>query len=588
MLVAATQPAVASEWHFDGVDRTVALSDVHGDFDALVATLQRAELIDEELQWSGGAAHFVLVGDIMDRGPRSRAAMDLLMRLEDEARAAGGKVHILVGNHEIMMLVSDVRYVIAEEFAEFAADETTEDRDRWFTAYHAHREVPGGDIEASRASFDKAFPPGYFAHRKAFAPDGKYGAWLLSKPMIVVVNETAFVHGGLSPTVAETGLEGVNVDLLGEVRLYAEQVQALFEAQILLPTDSNRDHVEILGRLDVTAISDPSAREAIADIQRLNEELFSYQSPHWYRGHTYCSPLAEGDRVAAALDKIAAKRVVVGHTPTPNREVISRLNGRVIEIDTGMNNGYYGGSGHALVIEGGAISVVNEQSPQRTEPVPYARRVGSRPANGLTVEVLEDLLRDGEISTAADDADQLQIMHNGRPVDVRFVEAARSGVYPDVAAYRLDRIMQLDMVPVTVKREHAGDDGSLQFVPVKTMTEQSRQQSMVGGGAWCPLPVQWPNLLVFDALVANPARSAETILYNLSTWEVILTGFGKSFTTSTSKPAYLTDGQVTVGPSWQAALENLDDETLQATFGDVLDKRRIKALAKRRDILLSL
>ncbi|MGI9202311.1 MAG: metallophosphoesterase [Woeseiaceae bacterium] len=587
-LVALAQPVFAAEWHFDNVDRVVAFSDVHGDYDAMVATLQRAELLDEELHWSGGTAHFVLVGDIMDRGPRSRAAMDLLMRMEEESQAAGGKVHVLVGNHEIMNLINDVRYVIAAEYAEFAADEKAEDRDFWFDAYQEHRQMPGGDVEAARADFDKAFPRGFFAHRAAFAPDGKYGSWLFGKPMIVVVNGTAFVHGGLPPTVAETGLEGINVDLLGDVRRYAEQTQVLIGAQLLLPTDRNRDHVEIVERINPATVTDPAVQEAIADVLRLNDPLFSYQSPHWYRGHTYCNPLAEGDRVQAALDKIGAKRVVVGHTPTPNREVISRLGGRVIEVDTGMNSGYYGGSGHALIIENDDIVVVSQDGSPQDQPIPYARRVGSRPTKGMSVEVIEDLLSNGEIIAAADDPERLQIMHNGQAVDVRFVEAEKSGVYPDVAAYRLDRFLRLDMVPVTVKREYRGDEGSLQFVPVEMMTEAVRQQKQVGGGAWCPLPVQWPSMSIFDALTANVARTTDTLLYNLDTWEVVLTGFDQSFTTSTKRPTYLRDGRITVGPSWQSALKLLDDKALQENFADVLDKRRIKALGKRRDYLLSL
>jgi hypothetical protein len=586
-LVALMQPALA-DWQFDNVSRIVAFSDVHGDYDAMVATLQRAELLDDELHWSGGTAHFVLVGDIMDRGPRSRAAMDLLMRMEEESEAAGGMVHVLVGNHEIMNLINDVRYVITAEYAEFAADEKAEDRNFWFAAYLKHRKMPGGDIEASRENFDKAFPPGFFAHRAAFAPDGKYGAWLLSKPMIVVVNGTAFVHGGLPPTVAETGLEGINVDLLGDVRRYAEQTQVLISAQLLLPTDSNREHVEILERMSSATVTEPAVREAMADVVRLNDPLFSYQSPHWYRGHTYCNPLVEGDRVQAALDKIGAKRVVVGHTPTPNREVISRLGGRVIEVDTGMNSGYYGGSGHALIIEDDEIIVVDQGGSQESQPIPYARRVGSRPAKGLSVEMLEELLRSGEVVAAAEDSERLQIMHNGQAVDVRFVEAKKSGVYPDVAAYRLDRLLRLDMVPVTVKREFKGDEGSMQFVPVELMTETVRQQKQIGGGAWCPLPVQWPSMSIFDALTANTARTTDTLLYNLDTWEVVLTGFDQSFTTSTKRPAYLNDGRITVGPSWQAALKLLDDDSLQENFADVLDKRRLKALRKRRDDLLSL
>ena len=103
-------PALAADsWQYDNADRIVAFSDIHGAYDAMVATLQSAGVIDAELNWSGAGTHFVLVGDIVDRGPGSRAAMDLLMKLEPQAEAAGGKIHVLIGNHEVMMVIGDVR-----------------------------------------------------------------------------------------------------------------------------------------------------------------------------------------------------------------------------------------------------------------------------------------------------------------------------------------------------------------------------------------------------------------------------------------------------------------------------------------------
>jgi hypothetical protein len=70
----------------------MASSDIHGDYGAMVRTLQKASVLDDELAWSGGNTHLVIVGDIVDRGADSRVAMDLLMRLEDEANSAGGKI----------------------------------------------------------------------------------------------------------------------------------------------------------------------------------------------------------------------------------------------------------------------------------------------------------------------------------------------------------------------------------------------------------------------------------------------------------------------------------------------------------------
>src|SRR5262245_16484778 len=77
----------------DGVDRIVAVGDVHGAADKLVDILRAADVIDARQRWSGGRTHLVQLGDVVDRGPDSLKALDLLHRLEHEATSAGGRVH---------------------------------------------------------------------------------------------------------------------------------------------------------------------------------------------------------------------------------------------------------------------------------------------------------------------------------------------------------------------------------------------------------------------------------------------------------------------------------------------------------------
>jgi hypothetical protein len=83
----------------------VAIGDVHGALDEFVVVLRGVELVDEELNWIGGRTHLVSLGDLVDRGDYGRQVMDLVMRLQAEAEAAGGAVHIVLGNHEVMNLV---------------------------------------------------------------------------------------------------------------------------------------------------------------------------------------------------------------------------------------------------------------------------------------------------------------------------------------------------------------------------------------------------------------------------------------------------------------------------------------------------
>ena len=110
----------------------------------MVATLRNAGVIDDERMWSGGASHLVIVGDILDRGSDSRDAMDLLMQLEGQAEAAGGKVHVLIGNHEAMNLVGDLRYVSRDEFAAFIEEESAAERELAGSVIYAAKKVGGG------------------------------------------------------------------------------------------------------------------------------------------------------------------------------------------------------------------------------------------------------------------------------------------------------------------------------------------------------------------------------------------------------------------------------------------------------------
>lgn len=587
--LALSPSAYADEWRFDGADRIVAVSDIHGAFAAMVETLQQADVIDDREAWSGGSTHLVIVGDILDRGPKSRAAMDLLMRLEKEAQSAGGAVHVLIGNHESMNLIGDLRYVSKAEYAAFADDETVQERERWFSAYEK-RFAAGTTPEALRKRFDEQFPAGFFALRRAFRPDGKYGKWLLAKPVIVVVNGTAFVHGGLSPLVEKLGLDGVNRGLKKELARYVDALQVLTSAEVLLPTDSHYDTDTILNAYLPALDETPRVLDAISAARRLGDsDLFVAEGPLWYRGSVSCGELIEEHRLLAALAALGADRVVVGHTPTPNRRVLQRFDGRLIEIDTGMLNFYYKGSGNALVLDGDTVSVVNQAGIDRYSPIEHPRGVGARPDN-MSPEALQRLLEYGEILSRQEDPSgrSLVKVSDGRhTVSAIFEKRLGRGFYPDVAAYRLDRLLELDMVPVTVLREVGGADGSLQFLANQYYDESQRSASGQGGGAACSLTDQWGAMYVFDVLIYNEGRNMQRMVYDRATWRLMLIEHERAFASRKGRPRHLKDAPIEVSDGWRHALAGLTDEVLAENFADVLDKRRLKALATRRNELLA-
>lgn len=578
----------AADWRWSGVERIVAVGDVHGAYDALVRTLGNAGVLDAAGGWAAGRAHLVVTGDILDRGPDSRQVMDLLMRLETEAAEAGGRVHVLLGNHEVMNLVGDLRYVSAAEYAAFADDESPAERARGMEIFAASR--AGAPDAVLSVEFAKRAPPGFFAHRRAFAPGGRYGRWLLEKPFIVVVNDTAFVHGGLSPMVTELGLDGVNGRLKAELASYARFLQELTNAGILDATENFYQHAALLQALPEDPERPAEVERAIAGVLDLQDSaIHAPDSPVWYRGNVACSALIESDKLDAALERIDAARVVIGHTPTVTRSPQLRLGGRVVEIDTGMLTAAYGGSGHALIIEGDRLLSVGEASAEANSPVQQPYYAGN---NGTTLSAaeLENVLEAGEVSPLGNEAgrDLVEIRGGEARVPALALEHADdAGLAREIAAYRLDRILNLGMVPVTVSRDLGDDAGVLQSLPPGTVDEAVRRDRGEGAAAWCPLPQQWNAMYVFDTLIGNEGRAPQSMLYAPDDWQLSLVGHGEAFGTSKRRPRYLGKVDLQLGPAWVEALNALTQERLEAELGDVLDGRRLRALAARRDRLLA-
>lgn len=589
LAVPARQAASADSWTFESAGRVVAIGDIHGAYDALVQTLKEADLIDTEGHWAGADAQLVFTGDLLDRGPASRAVMDLLMRLEDEAPPAGGQVHIVLGNHEVMNLVGDLRYVSAADYAAFTDEETPELRDRWFQHFSEQQLMPASD-DALREAFDQSRPPGFYGHAEAFAPDGKYGKWLLSKPLLIVVNGTAFVHGGLSPAVGELGLEGVNGQLKAQVIDYVQAANTLAGAGVLDPAINFYNRPAALQALPADPDRPPAITASIETVMQLSSAaIHGLDSPIWYRGNVACPEIVEIDRIDPVLESIGASRVVIGHTPTLDRQVHSRLDGRVIEIDTGMLNGYYQGSGHALLQIGDALEVIAQDGQVAAGVAEQPRWVGLFAGNPDRSE-LESVLGNAQLlagTTSAREPSMLQLSGPNGPIDALFHPySERETFLPDLAAYQLDLFLGLNMVPVTVARKLNGQYGVLQAVPGATTTESERVERQAGASAWCPLTDQWGAMYVFDALIDNAGRTRDKMIYSQEGWQMMLVGNDTTFGTDRSRPAYLAKVDLALGPQWQKKLAELDDDRIDELLSEVLDQRRRRALEQRRDGLL--
>ncbi len=582
-------PAHADEWHYSNVDRIVAVGDVHGAYDALIETLRAADVIDSRSAWSGGKTHLVFTGDLLDRGAKSRQVMDLVMRLEKEARRRGGRVHLLLGNHEVMNLNGDLRYVAGAEYAMFQDIESSREREGWFGDFLASK--PAGSLESGvRAEFDALAPPGYFGHRKAFRHDGKYGKWLLRKPFIVVINETAFVHGGLPYFVAEHGLEGVNVGLKNDLSYYVSIRDRLTDKKILSPVYRFKEIPAVLkDKRDAGQIPWEFQEPTQAVIDLSKSPLHSPIGPTWYRGTAVCNALVEGDVLASAFARIDASRVVMGHSSTVTRQVQQRGGGTTVEIDTGMLKAVYNGSGNALVIEGDRLTVVNQDGGTGMSPIEHPIRVG-HPSIPVDDDEIARILSGGDLIEPAIEGETrrlLEVTSNELTVTAHFRENQDDRFAPELAAYKLDRMLGLGMVPVTIHRDVDGQSGTLQLVPMNAVSDAEIAGIKGTIAASCSFDKQAAAMQVFDALIDNSSRAPSTMLYDPDDVLLILINHGEAFDAGIAVFGHSPYTGLTVGKQWQTALRELDDNALQAELGGVLDERRLAGLMQRRDALLS-
>ena len=103
-------PVARPEWKTEQPDKVFVTSDPHGNLDCFISLLQGNGVIDKEYHWNFGTNQLIVIGDVFDRGNDAIQIFWLVYQLEWEARQAGGRVDFLLGNHEPMVLMNDLRY----------------------------------------------------------------------------------------------------------------------------------------------------------------------------------------------------------------------------------------------------------------------------------------------------------------------------------------------------------------------------------------------------------------------------------------------------------------------------------------------
>ncbi|SVB14482.1 uncharacterized protein METZ01_LOCUS167336 [marine metagenome] len=616
--------------------RIIAVGDVHGDVDMLASILKEASIIDETRHWSGGDATLVQVGDMLDRGLKDPDVLDLYMTLEEEAAAAGGQVIVLLGNHEVMNLMGDLRYVT--NYSPFAASDADERRQASYQAYTAWKEqraeAHGKPAPSFSAEDEKKWMQdhyrGYVEREEAFAPDGKYGAWLRTRKAIARVGDYIFLHGGISPAMSKHSIEELNQKVTDDISRFDDIKKTLLDSGVFVRALMLDEMVAAAGeeRAALHGISnltdEEQARlEAVKALQG-HPQWTSWHpdGPLWFRGYGEWKD-GTGSEHIATLRKAYGENVrfVVGHSVMKNKKIHNRFDNAVFLIDTGMSAMYYRGKPSALeIVDGGVAAVYRRSRHTFIKPTVKEPQVATAPAvanpriwwgaNGQPLpfstdaEVME-FMRTAEVISMKDigegvtkpkkvllEKEGIQMHAIFRDVskvyqggDIALQQARDDNIF-ECAAYALSGILGINNIPPVVIRKVKGKTGTAQIWIEHAMTEGDRRKKKVAPFDPVRWAQDWQMVEMFDNLIYNDDRNSGNIIIDqtFNVWMIDHTRAFREYSDLRESPEkYLK--QVERGV-WNR-LRTLDDEAIERVLDPFLQVYEIEGLLKRRQKLVA-
>ncbi len=191
-----------SRQNYSRVDSIGVITDIHGEFDTYIKLLKSTGIIDENLNWKFGRGHLVVVGDIFDRGDMVNEVLWHLFGLEKQAEKAGGMVHVMLGNHEFMVLRKDLSYVNPK----YSETESIS-KIRYYDQYSENTVM---------------------------------GKWLRSKPVIITINNIIFVHAGISMEMVQRNLTVEDINRKFSDNILGKKLKKLnFDEELLFLNETN-------------------------------------------------------------------------------------------------------------------------------------------------------------------------------------------------------------------------------------------------------------------------------------------------------------------------------------------------------------
>lgn len=583
-LLFVSAPALTAEeipYAWTGVERVVAVADIHGDYEQFVYIMAHPQvgLIDSDLRWIGGKAHFVQLGDIADRGPGARKVYETLMRLEREAAAAGGMVHVLLGNHEEMNItgisLDYPGYVTVEQFVSFLPEDFRRAREAEYAGALPPDEreqalIGGLDVSADHGLYDfwrnvldGKDPQARRAYVQGF--NDAVGDWLLGKNTVIKINDVVYVHGGLNGAFSKWPLREINTVMRTELAYL---------------------------------------RGIMRDPRRMTRAfrpkiVYNPDGPLWFRGlaETGKAAQSEVDRILANL---GAKAMVIGHnyfsykggrSQVVAKANVARFEDKVWIMDTGIAgafSGSYGGVPSALIYENGEFRLWGE-----SEEVAKQSGIRPPPLPPLTRREVEAFLRTAAITGRGPgpggrtDAWRLTLEARGAVLTALFKYVDRRRPAPladsyryDLAAYALSKYLDVGFVPPIVERTVEGVPGAIQVFVPNAVSEAERREKKAAVPDPAAFEKAMADLAVFQNLAYDDCREDRDTLISRDDGRVYRVDFSEAFAPERGLPAHC--------PILRCSrllfrkLQAWDDKTVAEYVGRHLDPRETAALNARR------
>lgn len=251
--------------NFPDTKKIFIVGDIHGEYERVFSLLKANRIIDKEGKWNWGKGHLVFVGDIFDRGNKVTETLWLIFSLEKQAARSGGRVHLLLGNHEQMIFDDDIRYITDDYYS------LTENNELSYSYLFDKRSV--------------------------------LGHWLRQMPVMVQINNYSIMHAGISPELFAMKL---NADTINKIVW-----QYLNDAEIKKNTKNRQFILGSKGLLWYRGFVSDGTRNEIIDETTLNSALEFYNSQTFIIGHT------EVDSITSFF----GKKVIDVNIPKRNKNI---------------------------------------------------------------------------------------------------------------------------------------------------------------------------------------------------------------------------------------------------------------------------